>query len=63
MKGHLNDPIHVSKGQLMEFINLICENYKLTNYARHGGDISYDLGARDAIDGLREEICREVLEL
>ena len=63
MKGHLNDPIHVSKGQFMEFINLICENYKLTNYARCDGDVSYNLGATDAIDGLREQICREILEL
>lgn len=63
MKGHLNDQIHVSKGQLMEFVNLICENYKLTNYKRSDGDISYNLGAIDAIDGLREEICQEILDL
>ena len=62
MSGNLNDPIHVSKGQLMEFINLICDNHKLTNYMGRD-DISYNLGARDAIDGLREQICREILEL
>lgn len=38
-------------------------NYKLTNYKRSEGDISYNLGAIDAIDGLREEICQEILDL
>ena len=62
MEGYLNESIQISKGQLMEFINLICENHKLTNYMGRD-DISYNLGARDAIDGLREEICMEILEL
>lgn len=62
MKGHLTDQVILNKGKMMEFINVICENYKLTNYMGHDS-IAYNLGARDAIDGLREEICREILEL
>ena len=63
MKGHLTDQIILNKGQFMEFINLICEYYKLTNYNKSEGDIAYNLGAIDAVDGLREEICREILDL
>ena len=62
MKGHLTDQVIMNKGQLMELINCICENHKLTNYMGRD-DISYNLGARDAIDGLREQICLEILEL
>ena len=63
MKGHLTDQIILNKGQFMEFINLICENYKLTNYNKSEGDIAYNLGVIDAVDRLREEICREILDL
>lgn len=62
MKGHLTDQVILNKGQLMEFISCICENHKLINYMGCD-DISYNLGAKDAIDGVREEICREILEL
>ena len=59
----LMDQIIMSRGEMMEWINQIVEEYKGTNADEKSGDIGYREGMKDALSGFREYVSREILSI
>lgn len=59
----LMDQIIMSRGEMMEWINQIVEEYKGTNADEKSGDIGYREGMKDELSGFREYVSREILSI
>lgn len=59
----LMDQIIMSRGEMMEWINRLYEEYKSTNIAPYSNDVGYREGMKDALSGFREYISSEILSL
>ena len=59
----LMDPIVMSRGEMMEWINQLYTEYKGTNIDPNSNDIGYREGMKDALSGFREYVSREILSI
>ncbi len=48
--------VKMNKAQLISFIYDLCDEYLNTNIDENDNDISYNLGVKDTVNGLRDYI-------
>lgn len=59
----LMDQIIMSRGEMMEWINRLYEEYKSTNIDPYSNDVGYREAAKNTLSGFREYISSEILSL
>lgn len=59
----LMDQIIMSRGEMMEWINRLYEEYKSTNIDPYSNDVGYREGMKDALSGFREYVSMEILSI
>ena len=55
--------VKMNKAQLISFIYDLCDEYFKTNVNENSGDISYNLGVKDTVEGLRNYIRININEM
>lgn len=55
--------VKMNKAQLISFIYDLCDEYLKTNVNEYDGDISYNLGVKDTVEGLRNYIRININEI
>ena len=60
MNYNYGEMVNMNKAQLIEFIYHLSEEYLGTNYDRNSGDIAYNLGMKEGIEGFRNYLRRNL---
>lgn len=51
----------MKKAEVIELIYQLSEEYLGINYDKNSGDVAYNLGMKDGIEGFREYVLHELL--